>query len=85
MSTFQKSPLNDLLTDELLVLINQANLGEENKKIAKMALIEQKFHEDIAAEMGYSRSTISKRTAKIIQRLEQIAKKTNILPDSTLF
>lgn len=79
MSTFQNSPINDLLKNELISLINQANLGEENEKIAKCGLIERKYHADIAAEFGYSRSTISKRLAKIVKRLEQIARKCGYL------
>lgn len=79
MSTFQNSPINNLLKDELTELINRANLGTENEKIAKCGLIERQYHADIAAEFGYSRSTVSKRLAKIVKRLEKTAKKCGYL------
>ena len=65
--------LSQLLRDDMERVIVQANLGLENTQIAKMYLLDGITHMDIAVEMGYDRSTVTKRMHKIVCRSEQTA------------
>ena len=73
------SSLDPLLKSELIRAIDEANLGAENAVIAKRYLIEKIPQVDIAAEIGYERSTISRRIPKIISRVEWAANKLGYL------
>lgn len=64
-----------MLRSEMEEAINQANLGQENTEIAKLYLIDHLPQVDIAAELGYERSTITHRMRHIIRRVEQTAQK----------
>lgn len=64
-----------LLRAELEEAIEQANLGNFDTFVAKKYLIEQVPQIDIAEELGYDRSVISRRLRKdILPRLEYAAK-----------
>ena len=64
-----------LLRSELETCIEQANLGTEDTGIAKRYLIDQWPQIDIAAELGWARSTVSSHTARIMRAVEQAAKR----------
>ncbi len=72
--------LDKLLRPEIEDAINQTNLGREDAAIAKAYLLDQIPQIDIAVEHGYDRSSISRRLPKIIARIEQTAKKLNMVP-----
>lgn len=52
--------------------IREANLGEEDERIARMYLIRKVPQADIAEEIGYERSTISRRMKRIIRKMRII-------------
>ena len=52
--------------------IREANLGEEDERIARMYLIGKVPQADIAEEIGYERSTISRRMKRIIRKMRII-------------
>ena len=73
MSCANVRPLSDLLKDDLERAIDQANLGQEDAEIARRYLIDRIAQIDIAAEMGYHRSTISRRMTRIVDLITKTA------------
>lgn len=67
--------LDGLLRSELEVVIEESALSERDSIIAERYLIEKVAQEDIAAEIGVTRKTISCRLKRIIPRLVIISKK----------
>ena len=55
--------------------IEQANLGRDDTFIARRYLIDQWPQIDIAAELGWARSTVSKRIPRILRKVERTAEK----------
>lgn len=75
---------SDLLAQNLIRsdwerVIEEAALGLEDSKIARMYLLDAIPQIEIAAEINLDRSTISKRMPRIIARIERAAVKMNIL------
>lgn len=70
--------LSTLLRGEMETAIYQANLGNFDSIVAHKYLIDQIPQIDIAAELGYERSAISKRIPHIIQKVEMAAIKLNL-------
>lgn len=79
MACARVKPLETLLRSDAEAAIEQANLGTIDTAIAKLYLIDRMAQIDIAIEVGYDRSTISRRMGKIISRVEQTAKKMNFI------
>lgn len=52
--------------------IREANLGDEDERIARLYLICKIPQADIAEEIGYERSTISRRMKRIIRKMRII-------------
>ena len=67
------SDLEGLLRSEMLFCIEEANLGQNDTTVAKRYLIDQWAQIDIAAELGWSRSTVSERIPRIIRRVQAAA------------
>ena len=67
--------LEPLLKSEMENCIEQANLGHYDTMIAKRYLIDQWAQIDIAAELGWNRTTVSKRIPRILRKVETAAKK----------
>ena len=67
--------LSHLLRTELETAIYEAALSEEDDLIARRYLIEKVPQIDIAVELGYERTTISRRIPKIIKAVEWTATK----------
>lgn len=59
-------------------VIAEAALGIEDTKIATMYLLDAIPQIDIGIEVGLERSTVSKRLAKILPKIERTARKLNI-------
>lgn len=70
-------PLAHLLRSELETAIYEAALSEEDDLIARRYLIEKVPQVEIAAELGYERSTIGRRIPAIIQDVVQAAERLN--------
>lgn len=70
--------LDDLLRSEMELCITQANLGQEDTEIAKRYLIDQWAQIDIAAELGWTRSTVSIHVARIVSKVDVAARKLHI-------
>ena len=67
--------LNGLLRSELEKVIYESALGMEDDIIARRYIIEKVPQIDIAAEMGYERSTISRRLVSIMEHTANTASK----------
>ena len=63
-----------LLRDQLVGAIDQANLGQFDTRVAKRYLIDRLLQNDIAAELGCDRSSVSRRIPHIIAKVEWAAK-----------
>ena len=62
-----------LLRVELEQAIEQANLGTFDTFVAKKYLIEQVPQIDIAEELGYDRTVVTRRLKQIVPRVEYAA------------
>lgn len=65
--------LNGLLRTELERAIFEAALHMDDNLIARRYLVEKRPQIDIAAELGWERSTVSRRLPDIIARVEWAA------------
>lgn len=70
--------LNDFTRSDWETVIREAALGAEDTKIAEMYLLDGVAHIDIGAEIGLSRSAVSKRMIKIIDKVERTSKKLGL-------
>ena len=64
-----------LLRSEMEQSINEANLGNFDTFVAKKYLIEQVPQIDIAEEVGYDRTVITRRVKQILPRVERTAQR----------
>jgi len=71
--------LADMLYSDWIKVIEQANLGKQDTLIAQRYLLEAVPQIEIAAETGLTRSTISRRLPRILNRIERTATKLNIM------
>ena len=76
MSAKVKLPpeLADLLRSELETAIYEAALHRDDELIAKRRIIDKWNQIDVAAELGWYRSTVSDHEKYIFQRVEAVAK-----------
>lgn len=70
--------LGDLLLAEMETCITQSNLGRDDTLIAKRYLIDHWPQIEIAAELGWARSTVSGRVSYILQKVQYTAQKLNL-------
>lgn len=64
-----------LLRSELEVAIEQANLGQFGTFVAKKYLIDQVPQIEIAEELGYDRTVVTRRVKDILPRVEYAAQR----------
>lgn len=57
---------------EILRIIRASGLGRENRKIARMVLIDRMPMVDVGAQMGYHRTSISRRMAEIEKKMKEM-------------
>lgn len=69
--------LSQLLRSDWERIILQANLGKEDTKIAEMYLLDAIPQIEIGAELNLTRSTVSRRLLKILDKVERTASKIN--------
>lgn len=67
-------PLDELLRSELEAAIHEAPLHRDDELIAKRRIIDKWGQIDVAAELGWDRSTVSDHEKYIFQRVEAVAK-----------
>lgn len=70
--------LDCLLTSEMTRAIDEANLGSTDLMIAKKYLVDRVPQIDIAIELGYERSSVSKRIKNIVPKVSASASKISI-------
>lgn len=74
--------LAGMMRGEIEKLIEQSNLGREDEQIARLYMIDQIPQIEIAVEMNYERSTISRRLGQIRKRMRhtrrEMKKETHI-------
>lgn len=69
------SDLDGLMRSEMLTCIEESNLGLIDTAVAKRYLIDQWAQIDIAAELGWTRSTVSVRMPRILKKVQATAHK----------
>ena len=69
----------NMLRSDWEKVIDEAALGVEDSKIARLYLLDAIPQIEIAAELNLDRSTISKRMPRIVARIERAARKMNII------
>jgi DNA-directed RNA polymerase specialized sigma24 family protein len=67
------------MRSEMLTCIEESNLGQIDTTVAKRYLIDQWAQIDIAAELGWGKSTVSVRMPRILQKVQATAKKLNMV------
>ena len=72
------SDLDGLMRSEMLIAIDESNLGQIETTVAKRYLIDQWAQIDIAAELGWAKSTVSMRMPRILKKVQATAKKLNL-------
>lgn len=70
--------LEDFTRSDWEAVIREAALGSEDTRIAEMYLLDVIPHVEIGAELGLSRSTVSKRMPRIIDKVERTARKLGL-------
>lgn len=62
----------------LLDVVKQANLGEKDTWLVQQYLIQRIPQADLAAELGWSRSTVSIHISKAIEKMSKISERLYI-------
>lgn len=70
--------LEDFTRSDWETVIREAPLGVEDTRIAEMYLLDGIAHVDIGEEIGLSRSAVSKRMPRIIDKVERTARKLKL-------
>lgn len=68
-------PLDTLLRSQLEKVIYEAALHRDDELIARRYLIDKWCQIDIAAELGWRRSTVGEHLKHIIRRVEDVSRK----------
>ena len=72
------SDLDGLMRSEMLICIEESNLGQIDTTVAKRYLIDQWAQIEIAAEFGWTRSTVSVRMPRILKKVQDTAQKLHM-------
>lgn len=67
--------LDCLTKGEMTRAIDQANVGAENEKIARLYFVDRLPQVDIAAELYLGRATVQRRLPGILQKIEIASKR----------
>lgn len=71
--------LEDFTRSDWKKAIREASLGRENTRIAEMYFLGGIPHVEIGAELGMSRSAVSKRMTRIVSKIELTAHKLHMV------
>lgn len=66
--------LGGLRTSQMKSAIEEANLSQEDREIAKLRYLEHYAQIDIAVEMNYGRTTVYRRLKEITPRISNAAR-----------
>lgn len=67
-----KSEFSGYTDAQIAQMIRDANIGRENRYIAKRVFIDHAPMVEVGEQLGYHRSTISRRLAYITERMRNI-------------
>lgn len=67
--------LDSLTKGEMTRAIDQANVGAENEKIARLYFVDRLPQVEIAAELYLGRATVQRRLPGILQKIEIASKR----------
>ena len=70
--------VDSLLRSELVRCIEESCLGESDTLLAKRYLIDRWPQIDIAAELGWTRSTVSAHVPRIVERVRNTANRLHM-------
>jgi DNA-directed RNA polymerase specialized sigma subunit len=63
--------LSGLMRGEMETVISQANLGQENERIAQLYYIDKRPQIDVASELYLGRATVQRRLPGILDRMRK--------------
>ena len=63
--------LSGLMRGEMETVISQANLGQENERIAKLYYVDKPPQIDVASELYLGRATVQRRLPGILDRMRK--------------
>lgn len=63
--------LSGLMRGEMENVISQANLGQENERIAQLYYIDKRPQVDVASELYLGRATVQRRLPGILDRMRK--------------
>lgn len=64
-----------LTKGEMAKVIEQANVGAENEKIARLYFMDRMPQVDVAAELFLGRATVQRRLPEILKKIEKSSKR----------
>lgn len=67
--------LQVLTKGEMAKVIEQANVGAENEKIARLYYVDRMPQVDVAAELFLGRATVQRRLPEILKKIEKSSKR----------
>nr|DAL25986.1 MAG TPA_asm: FocB protein-alpha, helix-turn-helix, TRANSCRIPTION.4A [Caudoviricetes sp.] len=67
--------LQVLTKGEMAKVIEQANVGAENEKIARLYFMDRMPQVDVAAELFLGRATVQRRLPEILKKIEKSSKR----------
>lgn len=71
--------MEELLVSDWERVLSETMLAQEDRKIAKLYIIEKMPQIDVATEMNYDRSTVSRRMGKILKEARRVAERLGYL------
>lgn len=67
--------LQVLTKGEMAKVIEQANVGTENEKIARLYYVDRMPQVDVAAKLFLGRATVQRRLPEILKKIEKSSKR----------
>lgn len=67
--------LSGLMRGEMEKVISQANLGQENERIARLYYVDKVPQIDVASELYLGRATVQRRLPIILDRMQKTSSK----------
>lgn len=67
--------LQALTKGEMAKVIEQANVGAENERIARLYFMDRMPQVDVAAELYLGRATVQRRLPEILKKIEKSSKR----------
>ena len=71
--------LDQLLRSELEVCIQEANLGTVDERIAREYMLDKTPQVEIAAELDWTRTTMSRHIKHIVRKVEETSRRLELI------